>query len=129
LHIGMFKGVLITLLLFYPFYYFSHKERLTSKQLIHFFLVMLPVTISQFYFNESQILTERISNRTEVVNNVAYFFVALIPFVFLIRGRIFSAVAIILLLFFIIQGAKRGALIAGGIGMILFVYYRLKSVD
>lgn len=129
-HFGMFKAVLITLLPFYPFYYFAYKEQLKAKHLVLFFLFMLPVIILQFYFNQNQILAERISNKTDLVNNVAYSFVALIPFVFLFRGkRIFSIAALLLLLFFVIQGAKRGALIAAGIASLFFIYYQLKTVD
>src|SRR5690606_13054803 len=34
-----------------------------------------------------------------------------------------------ILLFFIIQGAKRGAVLLGFIGLMFFFYYQLKSID
>lgn len=34
-----------------------------------------------------------------------------------------------ILMFFIIQGGKRGALIAGTIGLLFFIYYSLKTVE
>src|SRR5690606_33853948 len=109
-----------------PFYYFAKKGIVSSKHLVTFFLFMLPITISQFYWNENQILAERVSSRTDLVNNVAYSFVALIPFVFLFKERkLLSIIAFILLSFFVIQGAKRGALITAGIGGIFFVYFHL----
>ena len=40
LHFGMFKGILMTSLPFYPFYYLSQKGVLKSKHLLLFFIVM-----------------------------------------------------------------------------------------
>src|SRR5699024_6219047 len=84
-HLGMFKGVLMSLLTFYPFYYLAQNGYLKRKHLVQFFVVMLPLTIGIFYFNRNAILTEATSDNIEVVNNIAYSFVGLIPFVFLIQ--------------------------------------------
>lgn len=130
LHFSMFKGILLTSITFYPFYYFSQKEVLRAKDLIRFFILMLPITILQYFFNANQILSERLSSNTDLVNNIAYSFVALIPFVFLFKQKkLYSIASMAVLMFFIIQGGKRGALIAGVIGLIFFIYYQLKTVD
>lgn len=89
--LGMFKGVLMSLLSFYPFYYMSRNGELKSKHLIFFLFIMIPVTISSFYFNRIQVLSELSYERIDIVNNIAYKFVNLIPLVFLIRkNRLFS---------------------------------------
>lgn len=130
LHFGMFKGIIISSLPFYPFYYFSQKGILNSKHLIRFFIFMLPITVLRYFFNANEILLERTSTNTDLVNNIAYSFVALIPFVFLFkRKKIFSIISMIVLMFFIIQGSKRGALIAGTIGLLSFLYFQLKTVE
>lgn len=91
---------------------------------------MLPITILQYFFNANQILAERLSESTDLVNNIAYSFVALIPFVFLFKQKkIFAIASMMILMFFIIQGGKRGALIAGTIGLLFFIYYSLKTVE
>lgn len=128
-HVGMFKEILFASLPFYPFFYFAQSGVLTSKHLVRFFFLILPITILQFYFNVNQILAERISDDTNVVNNLAYSFVAFIPFVFLIKKKILSFLVMLVLIFFIIQGAKRGALIAGFIGLFVFLYYQLRTVS
>lgn len=129
-HFGMFKGILISSLPFYPFYYFAKKGTLTSRYLVVLFLIMLPVSILQFYFNKEQVLLNRISNNQDVVNNAAYMFVNLIPFLFLIKKRkIISVVGMLILIFFIIQGAKRGAMLVGSVGLMLFLYYQLRTID
>jgi O-antigen ligase len=129
-HFGMFKGILISSLPFYPIYYFSQKNMLISKHLIIFFFVMLIISILQFYYNREQILLERISDNENVVNNVAYMFVNLIPFVFLMKKRkIISLFAMLILVFFIIQGFKRGAILIGFVGVLIFLYYQLSTID
>lgn len=128
-HFSMFKGILMTALPFYPFYYFSQQGVLKSKHLIWFFALMLPVTVLQYFLNASQILADRISDSKDVVNNIAYSFVALIPFVFLFkRKKIISVVLMLVLMFFIIQGAKRGAVVAGAIGLLCFIYFQMRTV-
>lgn len=91
---------------------------------------MLPITIFNFYFSANQILLERISDNTNLVNNVAYSFVALIPFVFLFKEKkIYAILSMLVLVLFIIQGAKRGAIIAGAIGLLFFIYFQLRTVS
>ncbi|MFA5528264.1 MAG: hypothetical protein WC996_06565 [Peptostreptococcales bacterium] len=129
-HFGMFKGILISLLTFYPFYYLSQTNIIEQKHLKIFFFIVLPIAIVNFYFNQELKLAQRYSENANIVNNSAYRFVSLIPFVFLLHKRkVISVCCVLLMIFFIIQGAKRGAIITGSIGITLFIYYQLKSVD
>jgi O-antigen ligase len=130
----MFKGVLLGTLPFYPFYFFAQRGILTEKRILHCFIFILPIAILQFFYNADNILSHNIlyqqnSEDKNIVNNIAYNFVALIPFVFFIRKKILSIACIGLLMFFIIQGAKRGALITGVIAMVFFVYYQMRTIN
>src|SRR5690606_2283627 len=127
---GMFKRVLICLLPFYPFYYFATKGHLKAKHLIRFFLFILPVFILQYFFNRNQALQEQVGDSENVVNNIAYTFVKLIPFVFLLKTKkVWSVLLMLLLMFFIIQGAKRGAIFAGAFSLLIFTYYQIRTVS
>lgn len=129
-HFNMFKGILISALPFYPIYYFSQKEILKSKHLIIFFFVLLVLSIFKFYYNKEQILLARIGGNEDVVNNAAYMFVNLIPFVFLIKKRkVISFFAMLILVFYVIQGSKRGAILTGGVGVLIFIYFQLRTID
>lgn len=129
-HFGMFKGILISSLPFYPIYYFSRKGILRSNYLIMFFFVMLSISILQFYLNKEKILLERISGNEDVVNNAAYMFVNLIPFVFLIKkSKTISILSMLVLVFFIIQGSKRGAILTGSVGVLIYIYYQLRTIE
>ncbi len=127
---GMFKNTLVCLLSFYPFYYFSVKKQLAAKELLIFFLIMLPVAIGQFYYSRTLILSERYSLNEDIVNNAAYKFVLLFPFVFLIqKNKVLSAVLALVVLFFIIAGSKRGAVVVGTVILLWYFYYQMKMID
>lgn len=127
---AMLKRLLMFLLPFYPFYYFSIKNYLNSKHLMRFFVFMLPVFIIQFYTSTARTLAERDISEDSLVNNVSYSFVGLLPFIFLFKKRkILSYFLMMVLIIFIIQGTKRGAIISGAIGLIIFIYYQLKTIE
>ena len=125
-----FKNILACLFPFYPFYYFARKGLLKPWHFLLFFVLMLPVTILQFYSYRNNILLEAGSTDMDVVNNISYSFVSLIPFVFLFRDkRLLSGASLAVLMFFIIQGSKRGAIIAGAAGVIAYIYYQLQTIE
>jgi len=130
LHTSMFKNILGCMLPFYPFYYFAKNKILKSTHLIIFFCVMLPVIIIQYFlFRNYIILEENQSGSTDIVNNIAYVFVGLIPFVFLIkRNKLISGIIMALLMSFIIGGSKRGAIISGAMGLLMYFYYQVKTI-
>lgn len=128
IYYGRIINNLMTAFLFYPFYYFSYKNILSVKHLYIFFLIFIPITILNYFWTESQVLSERISGNLDYVNNSSYQFVSLIPFLFFInkKNKIVSYLLFSLLIIFIIEGAKRGAIISGLIGAIHFGYYHFK---
>ena len=126
-HFGMFKGVLLTLISFYPFYYVSLKGTEIKRYFIIFFIAMVVLAVAQFYTNQATILADRISDNTNVVNNSAYLFVVLIPFLFFLKKNFITYALLAILAFFIIGGAKRGALIAGGLGLFVYILYLFKA--
>lgn len=108
IYFSQIKAVLTAILPFFPFYYFAYKGYLSREQLLRFFAILLPIAIASFYFNRNSLLSESISSSENVVTNTAYFFVSLIPYIFLWgKRKVFSIISLVLLLFFIIQGAKK----------------------
>src|SRR5690606_15264429 len=55
-HFGMLKGVLLTLISFYPFYYLSRNNIDITRYFIVFFIIMIPLAIAQFYTNQASII-------------------------------------------------------------------------
>lgn len=130
IYFSQLKDILTALLPFFPFYYFAYKGDLSKNNLLWFFVISVPIVIIDFYNTRSGILSERLSDNENVVTNTAYMFTALIPYIFLWgKNKFFSIFSLILLLFFVIQGAKRGALIVGVMGTLVFVYYQLIIIE
>lgn len=124
---GMIRSVLLTLISFYPFYYFSIKGWLSSKHLIRFFIIMIPVIVAQFYSAQDQLMEER--NRTEVVNNSSYMVLYYLPFIFLLtKNRIFWAASLTVFMFLIVESSKRATLVVAALVVLVFIFYQMRSL-
>lgn len=124
IYYAQFRNILTAILPFFPFYYFAYKGALLEKHLLHFFIMLVPVAVWGFVVNINNELANRISANENIVSNMAYFFVALIPYVFLWgKKRFMSILSLIVLLFFVIQGSKRGAIIIAALQVLIFIYY------
>jgi len=124
------KNTLGCMLPFYPFYYFARKDELKAKHLVWFSVLLLPLITWQYFIAESNFLSKSSTTGTEMVNNWSYMFVGIIPFIFLIRKkRLIATLMMILIVMFVIKGAKRGAIMAASVGMIMYFYYLLKTID
>ena len=121
------KNTMGCMLPFYAFYYFARTGSLKARYLILFSLLILPIIIVQYYINLDHFMVEYDLEADEVVNNTAYSFVALIPYVFLLkRQKLLSWGLMLVIIVFVLQGSKRGAIIAAFIGLFMFIYYQLK---
>src|SRR5690625_1832540 len=130
IHFGQLKVLLFGLLSFYPFYFFSRKEFFRRKVLIIFFLLIIIVAIFSFYYNCEYIHMKRLSSDENVVNNITYMFLCLMPFVFLLKNKKLTSVGcMLLLLYFIILGSKRGALITGFFGFLIYAWFLFKNIE
>ncbi len=129
-HYGMFLSILATLTPFYPIYYFSKYGLIKSKHLVWFMIAMIPIAILGFYSNQAEIISSGPRTVDNVINNMAYVFVRLMPFVFLIRKRkSLSVLLMAIMMIFIILSAKRGALISGVLILIMFFYDLLSTMQ
>ncbi|HRP31780.1 MAG TPA: hypothetical protein PKV73_07810 [Agriterribacter sp.] len=124
---GLLKSVLLNFLPFYPFYYFAEKGILTRNHLIAFFVVMLPLFIVMFIQSIAQLRLEEM--RDDVVDNTVYLFIGLLPFAFLFRKRLISLGFLMIIWFFMIQSAKRAAILCGVVALILIVFEYLYASE
>lgn len=122
-----YKYTCIALITFFPFYYLSRARIIGDKSLKLCFVVYFIIAILQFY-NNSAVLNSKdeygVAGQT--VNNLAYNFVLLLPYIGLYsKNRKFSITMILICSFFIVSGLKRGAIIAGCAGVVIYFYYWL----
>ncbi|HRO47705.1 hypothetical protein [Agriterribacter sp.] len=117
---GLIKMVLLNFLPFFPFYYFSEKGILTRNHLIAFFLFLLPVLVVKFIRSIHELRLEEMNE--DVVDNTIYMFIGLLPFVFFFKKKLFSLLFLMIIWFFMIQSAKRAAILCGIVALALFVF-------
>lgn len=129
IYFSQLRNILTATLPFFACYYLAKKGYLNEKHLMLFFFLMLPLTVLAFYFSRNELISESIATEDNVVSNVAYSFVSLIPFVFFFgKRKVLAIISLMALVFLIIQGAKRGALVTASVGVLVFGLYQFFSV-
>ena len=119
------KGVFMCFLPFFMAFHCTVKNNLNNRLFEYLFYVMLVVNILTFYRVQNTLLLDVSSGN--VVNNVAYSFARLIPLLFFIRRNVLIRVALLfVIVFFVILGAKRGAMVITGIGVVIYLFFLLK---
>lgn len=110
----------------YLFYEFTMNGKLTSDRIRIYLPILVVVCILLYYKTENQVLLQK--GGEEITNNAGYFFVSLIPFLFFYSKKPilqFSFLGVILL--YVFMGMKRGAILIGVVGVIVFLYANLKE--
>lgn len=113
------KGVLLSMTCIFPAYYWSRKG---------YNLKPIALLLAAGYFTAIYIAGLNKGQRIDFVDNMGYYYLNFIPFLFLIRNKTYLKIALCLLLnVLIISCAKRGAIITAGIVDAVFVYYICKD--
>lgn len=115
----------------FPFYVFSKQGKLTEKRMIIWFFIFLVVATMDFevYKRKTlQLLSTRNRQLDEITNNAAYYFVGLLPFVFLFhKKRFVQYLSIAYIFVFAIIGMKRGAILVAAILLLWFIFVSIKK--
>lgn len=107
------------------FCYFTLKGFITEKHLLFWFVVFIVVNTIGYYANEAKVIamSSNLYKYEEITNNMAYTFVGLIPFVFLVKKRtVFQYAILVYLMYFIVSGLKRGAILISALLLLWFVF-------
>lgn len=113
------KNIYTSLLPVYACYYFSKKSYLNAKSIRVWFGLFVIMSVGKFFAYENQRLANTIYDVDGLTNNIAYYFVALIPMTYLFRTRsIIQYISLLFILLFVIYGMKRGAIL---IALVLFI--------
>lgn len=122
-------NILYALLPLSMFVWFSQKGVMSEKFISVLSLLLLMAAIPHF-FHSREVFLEKIGAVHEdanVTNNASGLFLFLIPMLFLIKNEIQKRAMLLVCLFFIIMGVKRGNIIAAIIPLILFISFELKG--
>lgn len=114
------RNILGALLPIYSFFVFTKKEQLTERVLTGWLYVFLIIGIAQFYRGYNLRMQE--TGREEVTNNAGYTVLSIMPLLPLLRRRpIIQYSFFAVLMFYVFQGFKRGAIVAGVLCSVFFL--------
>lgn len=117
-----------SLLPIFLFYYYTRKGYVSEKRMRIYFLVFLITSIVLYLRERTHMYDIATANQTGVTNNAVYGILALIPMVYYFYKKpLIQYILLAVLLFFVVMGAKRGAILAGGICMLYFVLVSFRS--
>lgn len=119
------QGIYISVMPIYAFYYFSLKRKLTSEKIIYVFWMLFVFSIASYY--QKIIIVTGGTNKENMVNNVGLLFVPLIPMLLLVKIKnIWKYILALAIFGFIMLSMKRGAILTGGIMLLLFLKQNFK---
>ena len=123
---GQFKNICGFLLCFFPFYFFAKKGLISDSFLQFIALLFVLFSVLQFFFMQKILLA--ITGGDVATNNISYVFVVIFAFIPLVlkKSKILAAFFLIIIIYFTILGAKRGAVVCLLSALILSIYYYFK---
>lgn len=112
----------------FPFFVFSKQGLLTESLLRHYFFLFVVVCTISYKIEAEMVLMRADYRYEERTNNEGYFFVGLLPFVFLFRKRPILQYAIMsYCMFYVISSYKRGAILTGALMIMWIIYISLQK--
>jgi hypothetical protein len=123
-----YKRYLFFILMFYAFYVPAKNNLITSKILKVFIFLLLLIYVAHFIIAPSG--NGVASDGNDFVNNDAYLFVSLLPLIgFFMKRRLWYLLLYSVLMYFIILGSKRGAIVAFVVGSLFSWYYLFHGLE
>lgn len=115
----------------FSFYYFSRKEMLTEKRMLFWFFVFLVVATLNYFVAQQRALAalaQDLYKYDEITNSAAYYILGLLPLVFLLKNKSLWQYAIVVyVMYFVISGLKRGAILVSLFMIVWFIYIKTRS--
>lgn len=129
---GQFKASACFMLMYPTTYFLCRDQKIKNKYYTIFIFALLILSILQFIYSQITIQTHLNSDKG-ITNNSAYWFVCLLPFlpIILERKPFTTLILFLISIFFIITGAKRGAIVCLCTASLfsLFFYFRHKTIS
>ena len=126
--IGFLQSFYISVLPIFSFYYYARRGLLKVASLRPWGLVFILVAVSLFYKIQRETLEKTITGFDDVTNNAGYVMTALIPCVFVFKKQWMQYVLLAFCIIFVMFSMKRGAIITGGVAILLYLYKRTRHI-
>lgn len=121
---GDFKNLTIVSLAYFPFLILSNRNYINIKWLEKFVFLLLGAAIIAFFVKQNYLQLEY---GIDMTNNVAYYFVIILPFVGCYTNKKISFIFFAIIFIFLMLCAKRGAIICAFISLLIFILKYLKA--
>lgn len=126
--IGAIRSLIESLLPVFPVFVFTIKGYLNRKSIRIWTIIFFIVITLQFFAYEIARTAVSIYDTDGLTNNIAYYFVALLPMVLLFsRKKIIMYLILLYLMFFIMYGMKRGAIMIGAFAILYIILKDYKN--
>lgn len=120
---GCLKEILLGFMPFFSVYYLSKLNYFYKKDLKVLFLLFFMYSIFGYYLNAEHAYLKYDLIDQGITNNIGYNFLSLIPFLIFFRKRnIFILLSILIIFFYIVSSAKRGAILTSIPIILIFTY-------
>lgn len=120
-------NILCALLSFSLFVFLAEKNVMDDKFFTVAGIILLVCAILKYYHVERIALEDYYNDNENITNNSSVVFLMLLPMLFLMKYNFQKWVSLLVCVFFLISGAKRGNIIAATIPSILFVHFTFKD--
>lgn len=120
-------NTLYALLAFTTFAFLGKIGVLTEKFITTIAILFVIVAVPAFYNAQQIALSKLLSGGEETTTNASGLFLMLLPLIFLVKDRVVSLGVFCACLFFLVQGAKRGNIVAAVIPSMLYVWVLFKE--
>ena len=126
--IGAVRSLIVSLLPIFPVLIFTIKGYLNRTSVRIWTVIFLIVITFQFFAYEFAKKAVSIYHTDGLTNNIAYYFVAVIPMVLLFSKKKIIMYSILLyIMFFLVYGMKRGAILIGALIIVYIIVKDFKS--
>lgn len=121
-------NIFCAMLSFSLFAYLGKKGAMTAKYFSVAALCLLAASIFGYYHAQVMAI-ERLAldSDTDITNNATVYFLFLLPILFFIKKKWLKWLVLVVCLYYLLEGAKRGNILAASIPVVLIVWFELKD--
>lgn len=128
---GYLQSSLNSLLPIFLFYYYTRKGYIDNKRIQLYGILFLLAYVIDYQYNLQQMVSyyaDLGSNRQEFTNNSSYLFLLLFPFLYFYRSKWIQGVFVLLILYFLLIGMKRGAVMIGILCLLIYLIHNWNQI-
>ena len=122
------KLLYISLLPICSFFYYTRKGLLNQKIFSFWVVVLILVSIGDYFRLRREALEMMMSNQEDIINNVGNSFASLIPCLLVFKKKLFQYIGLAICFLFTMFAMKRGAILIAVVSICIYFFYNMKKM-